>query len=80
MVRASRQVEDRRATWDQFDLEAAVWVKPRESMKTAKAHWLPLSRQALGVLAEARKATRGALVFPGQRPGAMVDHAVMTQA
>lgn len=77
---ASRQVEVRRATWDQIDLEAAVWVKPGESMKTAKAHRVPLSRQALGVLAEARRATRGALVFPGQRPGAMVGHAVMTQA
>lgn len=25
---ASRQIEVMRATWDQFDLESAVWVKP----------------------------------------------------
>ena len=25
---AARQIEARRATWDQFDFEAAVWVKP----------------------------------------------------
>ncbi len=41
---------------------------------------MPLSRQALELLAEARKATRGALVFPGSRPGAMMSNSVMTQA
>ena len=77
---ASRQVEVRRATWDQFDLETAVWAKPEESMKTGRSHRTPLSRQALEVLAEARKATRGALVFPGSRPGASMGKSVMTQA
>ena len=77
---AARQVEVRRATWEQFDLEDAVWVKPAEATKTAKSHRVPLSRQALDVLAEARKATRGALVFPGSRPGAMMGNSVMTQA
>ena len=77
---AARQVEVRRATWDQFDLEAAVWTKPAEATKTAKSHRVPLSRQALDVLADARKATRGALVFPGNRPGAMMGNSVMTNA
>ena len=77
---AARQVEVRRATWDQFHLEAAVWVKPAEATKTAKSHRVPLSRQALELLAEARKATRGTLVFPGSRPGAMMGNTVMTQA
>ena len=77
---ASRQVEVRRATWDQFDLEAAVWVKPAEATKTAKSHRVPLSRQALDVLADAREGNRGALVFPGKRPGTMMGNAVMTQA
>ena len=77
---ASRQVEVRRATWEQFGLEAAVWVKPAEATKTAKPHRVPLSRQALAVLAEARKGNRGALVFPGTRSGAMMGNVVMTQA
>ena len=77
---ASRQVEVRRATWEQFDLEAAVWVKPAEATKTAKSHRVPLSRQVLEVLAEARKGNRAALVFPGTRPGAMIGEVVMTQA
>ena len=41
---------------------------------------MPLSRQALESLAEARKATRGVLVFPSSRPGAMMGNTVMTQA
>ena len=51
---AARQIEVRRATWEQFDTEAAVWVKPAETMKTGKAHRVPLSMQALDVLREAR--------------------------
>ena len=66
--------------WEQFDLEAATWVKPAEETKTAKSHRVPLSRQALDVLAEARKGNRGTLVFPGTRPGAMMVNVVMTQA
>ena len=77
---ASRQVEVRRATWDQFDLEAAVWTKPAESMKTGREHRVPLSRQALEVLVEARKEVRSSHVFPGSRPGTMLGEKVMTQA
>ena len=78
---AARQIEVRRAAWEQFDLEAAVWVKPAESMKTGKAHRVPLSDQALNVLRDARAERRGgALVFPGSRPGAMLGDKVMTQA
>ena len=29
---AARQIEVRRAAWEQFDLEAAVWVKPTEDV------------------------------------------------
>ena len=77
---ASRQVEVRRATWEQFDLEGATRVEPAEATKTANSHRVPLSSQALDVLAEARKGNRGALVFPGTRPGAMIGNVVMTQA
>ena len=78
---AARQIEVRRAAWDQFDLEAAVWIKPSESMKTGKAHRVPLSAQALEMLREARRDVQGAgLVFPGSKPGRMVGDKVMTQA
>ena len=56
---ASRQVEVRGATWEQFDLEGAVWAKPAEATKTAKPHRVPLSRQALVVRDAGPPARRG---------------------
>ena len=66
---ASRQVEVRRATWEQLDLEGAVWVKPAEATKTAKPHRVPLSRQALAVLADARKETAARWCSRARAPG-----------
>ena len=78
---ASRQIEVRRATGDQFNLESAVWVKPAESMKAGKPHRVPLSRQALDLLREMRDGVReDGLMFPGSRPGTMLGNKVMTQA
>ena len=78
---AARQIEVRRATRDQFDMEAAVWTKPAESMKTGKVHRVPLSSQALEVLRGARASVPGGeLAFPGSRPGSMLGDKVMTQA
>ena len=64
---ACRQIEARRATWDQIDFDAATWTKPAEAMKTGKAHRVPLSAQALEVLHAARKLSRGKQVFPGSK-------------
>lgn len=40
------------ATWDEFDLEKAVWNIPAERMKTRLPHRVPLSRQTLAILNE----------------------------
>ena len=57
-----------------------MWVKPADSMKTGKAHRVPLAAQVLEVLREARADGRGSRVFPGSRPGAMLGDKVMMQA
>ena len=57
-----------------------MWIKPAENTKTAKSHLVPMSSQALDVLADARQGNRGALVFPGHRPGTMMGNSVMTRA
>ena len=72
--------EGQGSTWDQFDVEAANWVKPAEAMKIDRAHRVPLSRQALDVLAEARKGNPGAQAFPGSRRGAMLGNSVMSHS
>ena len=55
VLTAARSAEVRGATWDEIDLEAAVWTIPAQRMKAAREHRVPLSDQALAVLDEARR-------------------------
>ena len=65
VLTACRSGEVRLATWPEVDLDAAVWTIPADRMKAGKEHRVPLSKQALAVLEEARALTRGdGLVFP----------------
>lgn len=55
------------ALWDEFDLEAALWVVPAHRMKMKTEHLVPLSRQAIGILKELREIGGGSrFVFPGR--------------
>jgi integrase len=66
-----RPGELRAARWEEFDIERAEWRIPAERMKMRQPHIVPLSRQALTLLATLQPLTgRGALLFP-----AMTDHA-----
>ena len=47
-----RPVELRFATWDQFNFEKAIWIKPAEIMKRDIAHAVPLPKQAITLLKE----------------------------
>jgi integrase len=56
------------AKWEEFDLEAARWNIPAERMKMRTPHIVPLSTQALEVLALLRQLNGNSeLVFPGER-------------
>lgn len=67
-----RPVELRYATWEQFDLASAVWIKPAEIMKKDIAHAVPLSRQAISLLNELKTyKTESNLLFPGR--GSLVE-------
>lgn len=60
---AVRSREAREARW--AEIEGDVWTIPAERMKSGREHRVPLSRQALDVLAEARKLDDGSgYVFP----------------
>ena len=54
ILTAARSGEVRYATWSEIDLEAATWTIPAARMKARHAHTVPLSRQALTILREAR--------------------------
>jgi integrase len=43
------------AEWPEIDVDAAEWRVPAERMKMRDPHIVPLSRQALGVLAQLRE-------------------------
>jgi integrase len=70
IVTATRTSETINATWQEFDLQAAVWSIPPGRMKTNDAFSVPLSARALAILAEARRAARKepSFVFLGVRP------------
>lgn len=70
-----RSQEVRLAAWAEFDLRNRLWTIPADHMKRGKAHMVPLSDAALGVLAkaEALKLQGSDHVFPGNRGKAMSD-------
>jgi integrase len=52
LLTGCRRGEALSATWDQFDLEAGVWVKPSSHTKQKKEHRVPISAPARQLLAE----------------------------
>ena len=72
---AARSGEVRHARWPEVDIDSATWTVPAERAKTAREHRVPLSRQALQVLAEARGAAgETSLVFPSVTGRALSDN------
>lgn len=62
-----RSQEVRLATWAEFDLEGRMWTISADHMKRGKAHMVPLSDEALAVLAKANalRLSGTDIVFPG---------------
>jgi integrase len=54
LLTGARRGEVLSATWDQFDLEAAVWVKPSSHTKNKLRHRVPLSAPARQLLVQMR--------------------------
>lgn len=57
MLTATRRAEAGAATWEEIDLDRAVWTIPAERMKAGKEHVVPLSRQAVALLRECHPAS-----------------------
>lgn len=55
------------ATWNEFDLDAGIWIVPAARMKMKTEHLVPLSTQALAILDELKEIGGGSrFVFPGR--------------
>lgn len=67
ILTALRSGEVRKATWDEFDLDEAIWTIPAEKMKADREHRVPLSPPALDLLRSLPRMAGTNLVFPGTR-------------
>jgi integrase len=66
------------AEWDEFDLDAAVWIIPAARMKMKTEHLVPLSRQAIDILREVHAIGGGSrYVFPGRNPDKPISNNTM---
>ena len=76
---ATRANEVLGMTWAEVDTDAATWTVPASRMKTKREHRIPLSRQSLAILDEAREVPRrgGDLVFPAPRGGVLFNTALL---
>jgi integrase len=73
ILTASRSGEVRGCTWSEIDLEAAEWSISPERMKGKRPHRIPLSTQALELLAGLPRIEGSDLVFPGRGQGQLSD-------
>lgn len=76
LLTAARSGEVRGATWNEIDLEGAVWTVPGERMKAGKEHRVPLSAQAVALLLRQPRIEGTDLVFPAPRGGLLSDMAL----
>lgn len=73
ILTAARSGEVRGATWGEIDTEAKVWTVPGARMKAGKEHRVPLSADALALLAVLPQGKPDELVFKAPRGGALSD-------
>jgi Integrase len=70
---ASRSGEVRGAVWSEIDLDAKLWVIPKERMKAQREHRVPLSDAAVELLKALPRIEGSDFVFPAARGGALSD-------
>ena len=74
VLTAARSGEVRLTTWDEMDLDAAVWTIPAARMKAKRDHRVLLSGRALAILHDVRRRSDGtSLVFRSPRGKPLSD-------
>lgn len=68
ILTATRTSETLEAKWQEFDLQAGVWVLPAERTKSGREHRVPLQQRAIEILEEiSAMGLEGDFVFPGTK-------------
>jgi integrase len=78
ILTAGRSGEVLGVRWDEIDLDEQVWTIPASRMKAGKEHRVPLSKEALAILAEQQKVREGDFVFAGSKAGRPLGPNAMT--
>jgi integrase len=73
VLTAARSGEVRKATWDEIDLDNAVWTIPAGRMKAGREHRVPLSPTAIKLLRALPRIEGTALVFPSTKNTPLSD-------
>ncbi|NML43521.1 integrase arm-type DNA-binding domain-containing protein [Ramlibacter sp. G-1-2-2] len=73
ILTAARSGEVRGARWPEFDLQAASWTVPKERMKAAKEHRVPLSPAAVKLLRALPRVDGADLLFPSRKNTMLSD-------
>jgi integrase len=66
VLTATRSAETLGATWDEIDLDNALWTIPPNRMKAHKEHRVPLCTDAAALLRRLPETDRSSFVFPGR--------------
>lgn len=69
ILTACRSGEVRGAVWEEFDLEAGIWIVPPERMKAGKEHRIPLPEKAIQLLKKQKELFPTGYAFPGMKEG-----------
>jgi len=75
---AARTGEVIGATWEEFDLEKAIWTVPAARMKAKKEHIVPLSPRAKEIVVQLANDKVGDYVFRGMKPGSPMSNMTMS--
>lgn len=70
---ATRSGEVRGATWDEIDTASALWVIPKERMKSKREHRVPLTPAALALLEGTPRMAGSPYIFSSTRGGQLSD-------
>jgi len=78
LLTMTRTSETRFARSDEIDWKERLWKIPGERMKMGRPHWVPLSRQAMAILDEAKE-FGGEYLFPSpiRRGRALSENAIL---
>ncbi|WP_456267767.1 tyrosine-type recombinase/integrase [Kushneria sp. AK178] len=79
ILTATRTSEVLLTEWPEIDLENATWTIPAERMKARREHRVPLSTQAVSLLADLPRVQGNPYVYPGARLGKPLSNMAMLQ-